>query len=301
MSAETERLFRELQAYLDEHQPSSSEEAHQLAERFMREYGERQKPGIPEPEDAWDYLELADEAKTKKDRLKCVEKALELDPANLDAMLMKASLQAKGFDQFYELLQPILREGRRQMEEGGFFKNGKGDFWLIFETRPYMRARFENMRALIRLGRMGKAIREGEDLLKLCKGDNLGVRYTLMHLYAYMEDVRGAAGLSKRYGGREDAQMMLPLCVLYYKQEDLRNAEEILLRITEQNGDGLKFFREAARGKLDGYALEMDPDGYRPGTIEELVCAFEENAYLYDTVPHFFRWAADRLKGKKSK
>ncbi len=27
----------------------------------------------------------------------------------------------------------------------------------------------------------------------------------------------------------------------------------------------------------------------------------ELQAYLYDTVPHFFRWAADRLKGKKSK
>ena len=55
-------------------------------------------------------------------------------------------------------------------------------------------------------------------MLKLCEGDNLGVRYQLMHLYAYIEDEMHALALHKKYGDDEETQMLLPLAILYYKQ-----------------------------------------------------------------------------------
>lgn len=45
---------------------------------------------------------------------------------------------------------------------------------------------------------MHRAIDEGQRLLDLCENDNLGVRYQLMHLYAYMEDEMHALALHKR-------------------------------------------------------------------------------------------------------
>jgi len=42
-----------------------------------------------------------------------------------------------------------------------------------------------------------KAITECEEMLKLYKSDNFGVRYLLMHLYTIMEDEKSALKLLK--------------------------------------------------------------------------------------------------------
>ena len=51
-----------------------------------------------------------------------------------------------------------------------------------------MTACYQYLSALMENGFVTKAIKEGERLLELCKSDNLGVRYDLMHLFALAED-----------------------------------------------------------------------------------------------------------------
>ncbi len=63
------------------------------------------------------------------------------------------------------------------MEAGGYFEKCMGNFWLAVKTRPYMRLRHYYMEALAWNNMMKKACAEGEELLKLCQSDNLGVRY----------------------------------------------------------------------------------------------------------------------------
>ena len=87
-----------------------------------------------------------------------------------------------------------------------------------YRTRPYMRVCYTYFQTLIECGMMRCAINEGERLLKLSEGDSLGVRDQLMHLYAYTEDEMHALALHKKYGGYEETQMLLPLAILYYKQ-----------------------------------------------------------------------------------
>lgn len=303
MSKETERVFRAFHAYLAEHEPSDDEEVNSLFKQFLKEYDETERIGQvdEEPEDAYDLLELAESAKTKKERLAYIDKALVLEPGNLDALIMRADIQAKELDQFYELLQPILQEGERQLREAGCFENDMGDFWLVYETRPYMRVREQNFSALIELGKMKRAIQEGEELLKLCTNDNLGIRYRLMHLYAYTEDSEGAARLHARYDDHEETQMLLPRCVLYYKLGDQQRAADFLFRLAGHNKDTKRFFTAAARDRLDEFIDEMDPIGYRPATIDELLFCTVENAFLYDAVPYFFSWADKQLRAKKKK
>jgi len=103
------------------------------------------------------------------------------------------------------------------MEKSGAFKEYAGEFWTAFETRPYMRVRYTYFDVLISCGMMRRAIDEGQRLLELCENDNLGVRYQLMHLYAYMEDEMHALALHKQFDSYEETQMLLPLAVLYYK------------------------------------------------------------------------------------
>ncbi len=66
-------------------------------------------------------------------------------------------------------------------------KENIGSFWLMVETRPYTRIKFAYAKFLKKCGMLSTAISECEDMIKLCKKDNLGVRHTLMYLYAVTE------------------------------------------------------------------------------------------------------------------
>ena len=98
-------------------------------------------------------------------------------------------------------------------------------------------------------GMMHRAIDEGQRLLELCENDNLGVRYQLMHLYAYMEDEMHALALHKQFDSYEETQMLLPLAVLYYKLNQFDKAEDYIKRLSAANKDAKKFLRAQTTAK----------------------------------------------------
>ena len=57
------------------------------------------------------------------------------------------------------------------------FEDDADEFWLIFETRPYMRARASLAAVLWRLGRREEAVAHQRELLRLNPRDNQGLRY----------------------------------------------------------------------------------------------------------------------------
>jgi hypothetical protein len=60
------------------------------------------------------------------------------------------------------------------------FEECLGHFWGILDTRPYMRARYAAFEALQKIpGRESLQLQlcELQDMLRLCRGDNMGVRY----------------------------------------------------------------------------------------------------------------------------
>ncbi|KAI1495924.1 hypothetical protein F5X99DRAFT_94947 [Biscogniauxia marginata] len=66
------------------------------------------------------------------------------------------------------------------------FENGRGRFWGVLCTRPYMRARHELITAFLNI-RTGEAAQTALDhcleTLDLCRGDNLGIRSQVPALY----------------------------------------------------------------------------------------------------------------------
>ena len=158
-----------------------------------------------------------------------------------------------------------------------------------------MRVRREYLGSLIECGMMQLAIEECRQLLELCEGDNLGIRYLLMHLYAYTEDELHALALHRKYGAYEETQMLLPLSILYYKLHQLDKAEDHLKRLASVNKDTKKFLRIMINGDPDALIDHLDPYGYRPFTIEELTEELVGNAFLFASVPHFFAWASNCL------
>jgi hypothetical protein len=72
-------------------------------------------------------------------------------------------------------------------EEGDeIFVEERGHFWGIHETRSYMRARFTLVEALLKINTalaVSSALDHLLDMLGLCRGDNMGVRDVVPHLY----------------------------------------------------------------------------------------------------------------------
>ena len=304
MSRDSEKVLKELQKFLDAHAEDTENEADvdALAERFFAEYNlkcKEQKESAPETAD--DYLDLAEQVTSKKKRVEYLHKALELEPDNLDARLqMITSITEHHLDEQRLALQELLALAEQQMKEAGAFKEYTGEFWTAPETRPYMRVRYTYFDVLISCGMMRQAISEGQRLLELCESDDLGVRYQLMHLYVFMEDEMHALALHKQFDSYEETQMLLPLAVLYYKLNQFDKAEDYIKRLSKANKDTKKFLRAAAHDELDDYIDELNPYGYQPFTMEELLDELMKSSYLFDSVPYFFAWASKVLVTKST-
>lgn len=306
----TEKLMLELQKFLEEHADEivDGQSFDRLQEQFMAEHAAMLGPMDAESETAYDYLELAQEARSKKQRMAYLNKAVEVEPDNVDAQLQPLlnTHEDKPAAQL-PALKKLLEAEETKLKNISVFQESMGDFWLDIETRPYMRVYHTYFEALISCGMLRQAIHAGEWMLELCEGDNLGVRYQLMHLYVQMEDKMHALALHKKYDSYEETQMLLPLAVLYYKLNQFDRAGAYLNRLAAVNKDTKKFLRLAVKNDMSAMLAEREWYGYQPMTIQELVEKLLDSMYLFRNVPFFFEWAQQYLraqtaaKRKKSK
>ena len=219
MSRQTEKIFKELDKFIAENSETPYESKEDM-ENMLNSFMSQSKPWENEitednAESSDDYLELAESAATKKTALKYAKKAIELDPDNLDASVMVAELTTSSTEKLLEKYKNLIGKAREKLKAEGYFEdNCIGDFWDILETRPYMRLLDKYSDSLVHCGKMRLAISEYEEMLRLCEGDNLGVRYRLMHLYAFLEDEMSALKLCQNYSDEESTQFLLPLSIL---------------------------------------------------------------------------------------
>ncbi len=300
MSRDTEKVFKQLHEFIEKNvtEDMTEEEANKLISQFMNDYNNAPKPVITErtASSAEDFLELAQDADSEANALKYAKKALSLDPDNLDAEAMVIDIGSKDEIDLVKQLERAVAHGNKVMEKKGHMKDDVGQFWGVVETRPYMRLCDNYVEALISCGMMGKAITECEEMLRLCENDNLGMRFKLIHLYAYMEEEEKALKLLEKYPDQEVAMMLLPISILYFKRGDWNEAEKYLKRLKKSNKELKKFVKAVVNETLDREMEKLNDYGYRPYSIEELLTEFIENTFLFRTTFPFFSWANDVLK-----
>ncbi len=164
-----------------------------------------------------------------------------------------------------------------------------------------MRARYAYFQMLYANGMIHLAIDEANEMLRLCESDNPGVRYPLMHLYAYLEDEMHALALHKKYDEYDETQMLLPLAILYYKLGQFDKAEGYLKRLSAANADTRAFLTDLSRHDMEGLMFDQSPYGYRPGTYEEFRVETKYSLPLFVSVPHFASWALKHLPRRTSR
>lgn len=294
MSRDTEKVFRELHAFLEGKEFANVEDTNKAIQEFMDRYNNEQRPVDDFGEDAWGYLDRAYEAETLEETLKYAKIALKLDKDLVDAELVIAEITAKGFHDLLKKYEQMIKKTEKRLKEEGFFEEDcVGHFWGILETRPYMRLRYHHMEGLISMGRYHQAIKNCEELLELCPGDNMGVRYRLISLYAFLEDEMNAMRLFKRYNKEESLTMHLPISVLYYKLGDEKKAKNYLGKAAQQNPHVIKTIKKFYKNSGRTSFTTQNEGSYVLGSKEEVEIEMEDSLFLYMSTPGFGEWALE--------
>ena len=113
-----------------------------------------------------------------EERVALAREALELSRDCADAYLILAE-HAPTRQEALRLVREAVAAGERAIGPE-MFRDRAGEFWLILETRPHMRARLTLAEYLWDLGERDEAISHLRELLRLNPNDNQGVRYILL-------------------------------------------------------------------------------------------------------------------------
>jgi hypothetical protein len=137
-----EQLMRDMQKVLGKQTFANIAEVNAFMQNLMGAGGQLLgDPGGPESlkDEAQDLAFEAMEAATAAKARSLAKKALAKDPDCVDALVLLAGLDANSTKAAIEGLQKAVEAGERSLG-AKFLKANKGHFWLILETRPYMRA-----------------------------------------------------------------------------------------------------------------------------------------------------------------
>lgn len=285
MNRESERIFREMHKVMEGQSLESEEQVNEFVSNFMKGYHDT--PPKNQKLDSYDYLEMAEGADTAEEAIKYAQKALKLDPYCLDAEMIIAQAKSETIDDFKKNLEKIIQKGEKQLIQRGIsMEEDAGQFYGILQTRPYMRIRKAYLDLLLEMGRFRSAVSEAEELLRLCENDNLGIRYSLMALYSYFEEESKTLELFQKY--KEDtAFMLLPLIALYYKIDNAKKMRTYILKLNNKNPDFQKALEIIMSGDEEELSEFTSMEMYRPFSVEEVILAISEGAYLYLPMNHF--------------
>ena len=212
----SERFYEGFQRFLIQsgHEQPTDDEMDALLQEYVKLVNEGSPllASMAEEESADVFLDRAQEAKSRRERLKWIRKAREIEPDHVDAALAEIEMTTKNPYEEEMLLFELQQKAKKQLrEQGDFGKEAIGDFWLLVGTRPYMRVCRAYVESLLVNRKMRLAAKECESMLRLCSRDNLGIRYTLIHIYAYLEEEKAAQKIFKKYHGAEETRLPLDM------------------------------------------------------------------------------------------
>ena len=119
--------------------PISQKQHEEAFDRFMDERGMDflMQEAL---EDMDEDLQRAYDAESKAETLKYAKRSLKNNPRNVEAETLIAQCQAKSEDDLQKKYLKILEKEEKNLKNDGIWEDESiGDFWLIAETRPYMR------------------------------------------------------------------------------------------------------------------------------------------------------------------
>lgn len=258
----------------------NEEELNKELGEFLKKYNNGEIEYTDTPLDkSYELLEKAEMAKTKSQAIKLAQQAYNTCSECFDAILFLVDIEENLIKKWKILNDGLEFEKNRLEKEKYFDKDNIGHFYGIYETRPYIRGLYSKAEFLIIDGKIKQARDVCKEIIKLNENDNLGARYLLMAIYAYLEEEKDMLKLYKKYN-EDNLEMLFPLFINYYKKGDDNKAKEYLDMINKVNPNLIKFFKGTMKKNKNV------PDGhYAIGDSSEVMMYFVEYRFLLLTMP----------------
>ncbi|MDQ0199053.1 SEC-C metal-binding domain-containing protein [Neobacillus ginsengisoli] len=215
-------------------------------------------------------------------RYKLAKEAMKLDPNCVDAYLILAE-GAASLEEAAGMYETGMNVGKKELGKA-FFKENKGHFWGLIETRPYMRAKFHYGEALYQLGKNEEAIRQYEELLELNPNDNQGARYSLFISYMEKGDLQNARHLLEKYEEGTAQGLYNQVLLELYEKGFTTKAKKLLKEAKKQNKYVVAFLTEKKR------LPKQMPDYYGWGDENEAVIYTDSHLDLWKRVEGIQEW-----------
>jgi tetratricopeptide (TPR) repeat protein len=168
-------------------------------------------------------------------RIALAQQALKVSPDCADAYVLLAEELADSPRRALSYYENAIAAGRRALGKD-FFQNQAGNFWMIMETRPFMRALEGKAGILWKLGQSAEAHDTYREMLRLNPGDNQGMRYLLLELLLEMGQDAKAVQLLKEYKDDYSSSFFYTKALLEYrKNSDKTSATRSLQKALKQN------------------------------------------------------------------
>jgi tetratricopeptide (TPR) repeat protein len=207
---------------------------------------------------AFEAMEAGSEAEARK----LAKRALRLDPDCVDAIVVMTDLDARTAQEEIAGLKYAVEAGERSLG-AQFIRENTGDFWLLIETRPYMRALESLALTCESVGLKLDAAGIYEKMLELNPNDNQGVRDALLGLYLTVADLKGAGRLLDRYKDDAMANFAWGRVLERFLAGDHAGARAALKKARKAN----RFVEQYLTAKMP--LPEELPEMYSPGSEEE--------------------------------
>lgn len=192
-----ERTLADIDRILSDQEFGSIEDANVFLQTALLGGTLEREPATP-LEEAQELMYDAWEEPSRWQRAGIAKQALAISPDCADAYVLLAEETTRTPKERRDLFAQGVAAGERALGERTF-REEAGYFWGMFETRPYMRARFGLAQSLWEMGERREAIEHYEDMIRLNPGDNQGVRYILLPALLSLGDHTRVADLLARY------------------------------------------------------------------------------------------------------
>jgi tetratricopeptide (TPR) repeat protein len=167
-----------------------------------------------------------------------------------------------------------------------YFKENKGFFWGLVETRPFMRAKKGYAEMSEFLGDFPEAAKHYEELLILNPDDNQGVRYLLLGVYCQLKKYDQANRLLKTYP--EDSAFGTYDCLLVeFGLHGISGTMKSLLQAAKQSNPHVIPYLTGKKRMPSSV-----PDVYRPGDESEAVVYADARLHIWKQHQPLIRWMA---------
>lgn len=226
--------------------------------------------------------------------LELAQQALAICPDCADAYVLMAE-QTPNHLEKVKLYGEGVHAGSRALGPA-FFGTEQGRFWMILETRPYMRARQGLALALWQVARHKESVDHLQDLLKLNPLDNQGNRYHLAQWLLFLDRDTEVRQLLESYPEEASCIWAYTSALLIFRAEGDTIAARRSLKLARKANPHVPDF---IRGNKE--FPQRPPQSYRLGDSQEAIYYAQNFLFGWKFTEGAISWLRQESLGKSRK